>query len=228
MFVGWFKSYKNYFENLLGLVVILVVIFVGAHYFKIEQIQTWVETAGPWAPLGLIVAKISTLVFAPISGGPLYPLAGAVFGWPLGVLYLLIGDVLGSTIAFYLSRLFGRRVVERLVRGQAPLVEEIVGFMESTRGFLLARVCFAALPEAASYAAGLTRIGFTKFILISSAVGLIPIMILAGAGSWLAVGQNPWLIGSLALVGLLAAAAGGVILVKIARRRRLAETTKTK
>jgi uncharacterized membrane protein YdjX (TVP38/TMEM64 family) len=212
-----FREYKDYVENVLGLVIIFAVIFVGFRYFDFAQIQAWIVRAGFWAPLVLILAKASTMVFAPISGSPLYPLSGALFGLPLGSLYLILGDMLGGTISFYLSRGLGRRAVERFARGNAPVIDRVVTFMETTKGFLVARVCFIALPEAVSYAAGLTRIKFGKFLPLFTLVGVVPTIILAGAGSWLAVSQDYFSTAVIIVVGLIAAAAGGVIFYRLTK-----------
>lgn len=218
----FFREYKDYAENVLGLVIIFAIVFVGFRYFDFEQVQIWIGRVGIWAPLVLILAKASTMVFAPVSGSPLYPLAGALFGIPLGSLYLILGDTLGGTISFYLSRTLGRRAMERFARGNAPVIDRVVAFMETTKGFLVARVCFIALPEAVSYAAGLTRIHFAKFLVLFTAVGVIPTVILASAGSWLAVSQDYFSTVVIIVVGLIAAAAGGVIFYRLTKKDTLA------
>ncbi len=212
------KGSKDLVENIVGLVLVFAVIGVTFHFFDFAAVLAGVERAGIWAPLLLILAKVSTLVFAPLSGAPLYPLAGAVFGVWWGTLYIIIGDLIGSIISFYISRLFGRRVVERFARGNVPLIDKVLRVMETTKGFLVARICFIALPEAVTYAAGLTRIPFLKFIIISTAIGAVPTLILSGAGAWLSLGQNTPMALLLTAIGLLAAAGGAIFFFRMTKR----------
>lgn len=217
----FFKEYKDYIENLIGLLVIFGVIFVGFKYLSADEIVSWVERAGVWAPIFLILAKASTMVFAPLSGAPLYPISGALFGISLGSLYLILGDILGGTISFYLSRIFGQRAVEYFARGSVPIIDKIITFMETTKGFLITRILFVGFPEAVSYAAGLTRIRFLTFIIISVLVGIPPTIILASIGSWLSISQTPIVALILLVVSSIAAIIGGIFLFRIIEKNKI-------
>ena len=212
------KGYKDWIENIAGLGIVLAIIAIAFHFFDFAAVTEAVAHAGFWAPLLFILAKASTLVFAPLSGAPLYPLAGAVFGFWQGALYLIIGDFVGSIISFYISRLFGRRVVERFARGNVPLIDKVLRVMETTKGFLVARICFIAFPEAVTYAAGLTRIPFLAFIIISTLVGAVPAVVISGAGAWLSLGQNTPMALFLTVLGFAASAAGAVIFFRMTKR----------
>ncbi len=212
------KGSKDLVENIVGLVIVFAVIALAFHFFDFTSLTAAVEEAGVWAPLAFILAKVSTLVFAPLSGAALYPLAGAVFGVWWGALYIIIGDLIGSIISFYISRLFGRRVVERFARGNVPLIDKVLRVMETTKGFLVARICFIALPEAVTYAAGLTRIPFWKFITISTAIGAVPTLILSSAGAWLSLGQNTPMAIVLTVIGLLAGAGGALFFFRMTKK----------
>lgn len=211
------KGSKDMIENIVGLVGAFAVIGIAFHFFDFAAITGAVAGAGWWAPALLVAAKASTLVFAPLSGAPLYPLAGALFGFWWGSLYLIMGDALGSVVSFYIARLFGRRVVERFARGNVPLIDRVLAFMETTRGFFVARVCFIALPEAVTYAAGLTRIPFLTFIAVSTLVGVVPTVILAGAGAWLSVGENLPMALLITAAGLVVTVGGAVYFFYLTR-----------
>lgn len=217
------KEYKEILESATGLILIFAVIIIGFIFFDLETIQTFIEKGGLIGPLVLILAKASTMIFAPISGSPLYPLAGALFGFWEGFILLVIGDFIGSVVSFYISRKFGRSVVERFARGTIPAVDRVLSFMETIKGFFIARVCFMALPEATSYAAGLTRITFKRFITIQTLVGVIPTAVLAGAGAWIAVSTSTISIVMVTVGGVLAAIVGGSLLVKVASLKKPVE-----
>jgi uncharacterized membrane protein YdjX (TVP38/TMEM64 family) len=222
---NFFGGYKDYIENIIGLVLVFVIMVVSFSYFDMSAIESFVQRAGIWAPLVLILAKASTMVFAPVSGSPLYPLSGAVFGFIPGTIYLILGDLLGSTISFFISRKFGKKVVERFARGNVPLIDRILQFMETDKGFLIARVCFIALPEAVSYASGLTRITFTRFITISTLVGILPTAILAGAGAWISIGTDAISAIVLITLGLVISVGGGIVFIKMTREKDIPKNT---
>jgi len=80
-----------------------------------EQAREFIEGYGRWGILLFVLIQIIQVIITPIShyttsviGGFLYgPILGGVFNW--------IGRVIGQFIAYFLSRRFGRPVVERFV-----------------------------------------------------------------------------------------------------------------
>ncbi len=209
------KDRKELIQNIAGIAIICIVIFVSFKFFDMKQIQASIEKAGIWAPIIFILTKASTIVFAPLSGSPLYPLAGAIFGLTNGFIYIVIGDALGALISFYISRLLGRKFVEKFARGNIESIDKILSFIEKKKGFFIARVCFAALPEVVSYAAGLTRIKFTTFFAIHNLVGLIPSAILVYSGVFLATfTANPMIMLAAVIIGFAVAGIGGWLLLR--------------
>jgi uncharacterized membrane protein YdjX (TVP38/TMEM64 family) len=196
--------------SLAGLVVVIGGLYLLLHYFGITQVQQAVESAGVWAPLVFVVAKASTLVIAPLGGSPLYPLGGVLFGFWDGVLYVMLGDLLGGTIAFWISRIFGRSVAERFLGDDRRFLGKALRMMGTPKGFLIARICFSGLQEIAAYGAGLTRLRFVPFIAIHAAVNLLPVMLLVWMGFEL-TGDNWWSI-PIAYGVAVVAIGGGLVL----------------
>src|SRR3990167_3609477 len=62
--------------NLTGIGLTILVIVILAFFIDIGSLRVWVEKVGIWGPIVFILLKISTVVIAPLSGSPLYPLAG--------------------------------------------------------------------------------------------------------------------------------------------------------
>ena len=172
-------------KNLIGLAVVLGVLVVLARYLDIETVRAQIERAGVWAPLLFILAKASTIIVAPLGGSPLYPIAGAIFGFWKGALLLIIGDTIGGVVSFLLARMFGKKLVERMLEGSEGLLSKAVTLMGTPKGYLLARFSFIGFPELASWGAGLTKINFFTFLLIYVAVGAIPAIGIAGLGALL-------------------------------------------
>lgn len=188
----------------LIMLAVLAGLFLLVRYFDLDIIRQFIAQAGWWAPAILVIAKASTIVIAPLGGSPLYPIAGALFGFWKGVGLLILGDALGGVISFYLSRWFGRALVDRFFSDH-KLVQQVLTRLNSVRGLLVARIAFITFPEIISYAAGLTSIGFWPFFIIYTAIGAIPTVIAAGLGSLL-VGEDNSLIylGMMVTAGVLA------------------------
>jgi len=182
-------SKKQLLTSLVSLTVILGGIYILFKYFGITEVQETIERAGIWAPLVLVLAKASTIVLAPLGGAPLYPLAGALFGFWKGTGLLFLGDMFGGMVAFFLSRIFGRHLVEKLLGDDTKFLARALKMMGTLKGFFIARLCFLPVPEVVSYGAGLTRIGKNPFFLIYAPIEIIPIMALASIGSLLTLGM---------------------------------------
>ena len=191
--------------NLLLALASLGALFALISFFGPERIELWVQNAGPWAPIVLVLAKISTIVFAPLSGALLYPLAGTLFGFWEGLLLVLLGDAIGSSIAFWISRLYGRTVVDHLLGKDSSLLGRVLGLIGTPRGFFITRIFFIMGQDLMSYAAGLTRLSYVPFILIHTAVGIVPTILLTWFGAVLIESGNGIpLIGILVGMGILA------------------------
>jgi uncharacterized membrane protein YdjX (TVP38/TMEM64 family) len=193
---------KQLIISLGSIVLVLGGLYAVFAYFGITNVQETIDDAGIWAPLVLILAKASTIIIAPLSGSPLYPLAGALFGFWEGALYLILGDMIGGVVAFWISRILGRSIVEKMIGGDGKFLSRALKMMGTIKGFLVARICFAPLPEVVAYGAGLTRINFLVFLIIFVAVGIPPILVLAGLGSILTL-DTWWVLPAALLVGII-------------------------
>ena len=92
--------------------------------FDLEEIRNNVEDMGIYGPILFILVKISTIVFAPLAGAPVYLLAGPLFGFYEGFAYVLVGDIIGYTIAFYIRRLYGKRTLNLFLPNKGKKILE--------------------------------------------------------------------------------------------------------
>jgi uncharacterized membrane protein YdjX (TVP38/TMEM64 family) len=157
--------------------VVLTVVAAGA--LLLRQIPESIS-----APLFILVVIVEVVV-APVPGGAIGYMGAARFGfetaWPL----LYIGNVVGTTLVFWIARRFG-----------TPIFEENVS--EGTRrrydGLLRGHVVFLwmvyAVPlipvDVLSVLAGLSRIPTRKFLLIAYTGYVSYTGIVAFVGSYLA------------------------------------------
>src|SRR3989344_834065 len=202
--------------NLLGLGITIAVLILLAIFVDINSLRTWVEKASAWGPIIFILLKTSTLVIAPLSGSPLYLAVGILFGfWP-GILYTLIGDILGVSINFFLSRKFGKKLISRWISDKEEgLLNRIVSYIGDAKGFFHAALTLFVSPELLSYAAGLSKLQYWKFISIMVAVGIIPTSILVLFGSLFGIqGQSLLITLAVPALGVVAVLIGGSLFYK--------------
>ncbi len=156
---------------------------IGSFFIDLSALQNRIEEAGIWAPILYILTKSSTVIFAPLSGTALYIFSVPLFGFWKGLLYSFIGDLIGATVTFYLSRFFGKPVVTYFAgKSNMKYITRVLDTMSTTKGFISMRLATITMPEIASYAAGLTKLKFKDFIFIHMAIDLIPIVVMTLPG----------------------------------------------
>lgn len=140
---------------------------------------SFIEELGLFGPLIIIGYVAISHIIAPVAGTPGILLSAALFGIFQTMVYIYLGGLISAVVNFWLSRIFGRKLVVRLV-GQKTM-QEIDKFAEVSGLKLLAisRVFGFALFEIISYAAGLTKIDFKKYFLITAVFSFIPAFVLA-------------------------------------------------
>lgn len=211
--------------NVLALVAILACIIMFFRMFDLDQVQRTIEQAGVWAPLILIAAKASTIVIAPLSGSPLYPIGGALFGFWKAFGLLVAGDMVGGSIAFFLSRIFGRRIVDTMMGAQKGFISSALEMMGSWKGFLLARLGFVTFPEVPAYAAGLSKIGYIPFVIIFTIVGAIPTAVTTALGALLTADSESKVFLLVLLFGAVVSGVSIVLFVQHVQKKMDADGT---
>lgn len=158
--------------------------------FHPTELRTWIEQFGPFAPLVFIVAQAVQVIVAPVPGQVAALVGGYLFGPVEGTIYSMTGVMIGSAIAFSLSKRFGRPAVERLVH--EDLIERFDGFVDQV-GLpgLFIFVVIPGLPDdAICFLAGLTRFRLLTFLVVL-ALGRTPAYVLTNyAGGSFAAGRT--------------------------------------
>ncbi|MGW3286703.1 TVP38/TMEM64 family protein [Streptomyces sp. NPDC001002] len=122
----------------------------------------------------LVFAGAYGLVTVAFVPRPLLNLAaGAVFGSAVGLGTALVGTVLGAALAFGLGRVLGQDALRPLLRGRLLKAADGQLSRHGMRSMLAARL-FPGLPFwGVNYAAAVSRMGWTSF-LVATALGSIP------------------------------------------------------
>ena len=149
-------------------IIIILLFVVSIQMIKSGSLVTQIYSFGIWAPIIFVLLKISTLVIAPLSGTPLYFIAGSLFGNLNGLILSLLGDFLGSTICFFLSRFYGHKIVKTLAGDKFfEKVMNTVAVLKDSKSFIKARVTLIIMPEILAYASGFSKINFLTFSFIN-------------------------------------------------------------
>lgn len=156
-------------------VVVILALAVGMPALGLgERLREIVENTGAWSPVVYVAAKAAATVVAPFSGVPLKAASGALFGFTGGILYSVLGDVIGGCLCFWGARLLGRDKVER-VAGTEGLdrVDELACHSGGWRALLLGRLALSSVYNLVSYAAGLTKLPFGQYLLVTVFGGVL-------------------------------------------------------
>ncbi len=143
-----------------------------------------VDALGVWGPLLFIAVMAISVLFAPIPNAPIFVAAGLVWGSALGTVYSLAGLLVGSTMAFYVSRWTGRRFLVRLVGARAAQRLDHAADTMGGRVIFWSRMVPGVNFDWVSFVAGMTSISFHSFF-VASALGMVlptAVTVVAGDG----------------------------------------------
>lgn len=156
--------------GLAGLAALIVLgRYLGGY---IPAFSRWVADLGPLGPVVFVLGyALATVAFLP---GSLLTLAGgAIFGLGWGTLWVFLGAILGSSLAFLVARYGARAAIERKVQGNAKFaaIDKAVGTQGRKIVFLL-RLSPVFPFNLLNYALGLTRVRFTDYLIAGA--GMLP------------------------------------------------------
>jgi uncharacterized membrane protein YdjX (TVP38/TMEM64 family) len=141
-------------------------------------LRAFIAQYGIWAPLVLIALQAVQVVAAPVPGQILAVVAGYLFGAWWGTLYNMVGITIGSTIAFWLSRRFGRAYVERMVHEDALASFDSISDDYARLGLFVLFFIPGLPDDVICFAGGLTRLPLWQLVALAI-VGRTPAFFLA-------------------------------------------------
>jgi len=138
-----------------------------------KVIEDWLLHWGPWAPVVFVVLQTLQVVVFIIPGEVTQIAGGWLFGFGLGSVLSLIGIMAGSAIAFKLTHWLGPRFVHRIAGPET--IAKFDGLMASPKfiGSMFLLFVIPGIPkDVLCYVAGLSRLKFLPFLLISGVARL--------------------------------------------------------
>lgn len=151
---------------------LILLLFLGYrnHIFDSAQnFNTFIKGLGMWGPVAFICLQALQIVL-PVLPAPVCAVAGVLsYGPWIGFLYNYIGTVIGSCLAFLISRRFGATIAKSVTSDET--YEKYNNWIEHgekkfDKLFALAIVLPVAPDDFLCYLAGLTHMSFQKFMLI--------------------------------------------------------------
>lgn len=157
----------------LVLFVITAVIIVRftpvKEFLTAERLGLFLENAGFLAPLAfMIVYAAGVCLFVP--GTLLTALGAAIFGPYLGFLYVWLGAVIGSSLAFFIGRYLGRDFAASLIGNKLKKYDDGIERNGFATVLYLRLVYFPFTPM--NFGMGLTRVRFWDYF-SGTALGII-------------------------------------------------------
>ena len=203
--LSWLKRYRYWF--VAPAVLLLAVLgwrlapLLRAAVSDPAVVQDAVAQLGWFGPLALVALNALQIVIAPIPGYVVQVAAGYLYGPFWGGVWGSLGMLAGATLAFWLARIFGRPLAEKLV-GSSRL-DKWEDVTHSTSTVIWFFLLLGPTGDVPYFLAGLSRVGFLKILLITIVLRVPAVFLAAAAGAM----TLPWW--QLGLIyGCLAAFAG--------------------
>jgi len=139
----------------------------------IEKIKEYILSFGVLAPLISFALMVFQAIVAPLPAFLITFANAALFGWVYGAALSWVSAMVGALLCFYIAKFLGRDVVEKLTSKMA--LESVDAFFEKhgVYAILIARLLPFISFDVVSYAAGLTSMRLSSFLL-ATGVGQLP------------------------------------------------------
>ncbi len=149
--------------------------------FTLEDIESWLAAAKQVSPIwvsAMIIGLLFVDLFIAVPTLSITILSGYFLGWPFGAFAPLVGMFSAAVTGFFLSRIFGDRILKLLVRKDEERKELAEAFDKIGFSMIVVGRAVPMLPEASACLAGATNMPFLKF-LTAWLLGTVPYGFLA-------------------------------------------------
>lgn len=133
----------------------------------VKELFAQYKTAGIFVYIGLQMLQI---IISLIPGQALQFAAGLLYGFWAGLLISLVGAVAGTMVTYYLAKLLGQEALHVLFGKRN--IEENLKKINSKKGYILVFLIYLipGVPkDLCSYAAGLSNMKLSAFLILSTA-----------------------------------------------------------
>ncbi|WP_083963564.1 TVP38/TMEM64 family protein [Spirochaeta cellobiosiphila] len=172
------RSYLGILFPLLIILLIIIAYFTRKLWIPVftdpDKIKDFILREGKWGPLAFIGIQFIQVVIFIIPGEVAQLAAGYIFGPLWGTIYSVIGILIGSVFNFYMARLLGYPFVELVLSKESvEKFEKLISSSKAKAGFFLFFLIPGIPKDALCYVAGVSRISFISFLVLSG-IGRAP------------------------------------------------------
>lgn len=171
------KPDKKVVSNLLLLVAFALFLALATVRYapmitrKMQSPEDFVRLLHSYGNVGIFVFmffQVLQVVIAVIPGEVVQAAGGYAYGMVFGTVYSAVGILAGSVTAFYLSRIFGYRLVKRLMpRGSFERFEFLLNSKRIETALFILFLIPGLPKDVLTYIAGFTPVNAPRFFLIS-------------------------------------------------------------
>jgi uncharacterized membrane protein YdjX (TVP38/TMEM64 family) len=140
---------------------------------NIESIAEYIRSFGIYSVIVSFLLMVFQSLVAPLPAFLITFANAAIFGWWQGAILSWTSSMAGAVLCFYIAKILGRNVVEKLTSKLA--LKSVDSFFEryGKHTILICRLLPFVSFDIVSYAAGLTSMGFVSFF-IATGIGQLP------------------------------------------------------
>ena len=142
-----------------------------------EVVREFVESYGGYAAAVSFLLMIFQSVAAPLPAFLITFANANLFGWWQGAILSWTSAMAGATVCFYIARILGRDAVEKLTTRRGLIQIDEFFDRHGRLSILIARLLPFISFDIVSYAAGLTSMPLSEF-LIATGIGQLPATII--------------------------------------------------
>lgn len=173
----------------------------------VESIKGYILSFGIWAPGISFLLMLFQSLIAPLPAFLITFSNAALFGWVNGAILSWSSAMAGAALCFWISRLLGREVTEKLTSRLALQKVDRFFVQYGKHTILIARLLPFVSFDIVSYAAGLTSMSFRSFFWATGLGQLPATLIYSYVGDMLTGGAKTFVMGLLVLFAFTVLAA---------------------
>ena len=196
-----FKVSKKILHSFI--VILAIIVFLAIMYFilvwtglweklnSVEKMRNFILDLGFWGRITFVFLQFLQVTFIPIPSTILTTAGSIIYGPLQGGLLSLSGILLGSILAFYLGKTFGRKLVTFMVGEES--CKKWVNFLSKARYTFFFMMLLPMFPDdVLCLVAGITSMSWAFFVLTNLITRPIGIFVTSYLGSGELIPYHGW------------------------------------
>jgi uncharacterized membrane protein YdjX (TVP38/TMEM64 family) len=157
-------------------VVILIILFTAVSFVvdrNIDPLKEFIQKNYVKGIFFFVLIEIIAIVFAPLTSVPLTPIASRTYGTLITFILIYIGTVIGSILAFFIAKRFGKKIVQKFI--SLEKAHEITGSLSEKNIFITLILLRILIPaDILSYSLGIFTKIKNRLFITTTLWGTIP------------------------------------------------------